>query len=426
MSCPADTWRRAGSGGRWVGRAVALAAMGLAILAACGHPAGAPVPAAAASPVTQTQPAWKVRAPGGQEPIDPGTTQLALLDAQECSLCHGDEHAEWATSRHGLAWTNGIFQREFSAQPRAWCINCHAPLTAQQAGLVQGDVTLANQGVSCAACHVRAGALVSRRRQAGSPHQTVEDPTFGSPQMCADCHQFTFPVLRPKDGVAVRMSEHPMQSTVAEFLAGPRAEAPRGCLTCHGSRHGHAFRGGHDLGMLQRAIVATWCRKDADVIVEVANVGAGHRVPTGDIHRHLLARVWRSTAPESTFEAFFGRRFRPASDGGKETIWDSSLSPGQRRRFTVPVTSLDASEAPAAPAFEDPALSILAAAPPAPEEPINLEVTYVYTVDEVPRAGRSPGEPVTAQILHQRLLFSELPACALPPVAGAAPAPPVR
>ncbi len=437
--------------------------LGLALLGAgCGRKAG--VSGEAAARAAARTPAWQVRASGGQQPIDPGiavglgasaagagaatsaarAAQLALLDAESCRGCHADQHAEWAESRHALAWTNGIFQREYSAQPRAWCVNCHAPLTVQQAGLAAGDARLADQGVSCAACHVRGGALVSSRKAAGSPHATVVEPSFSSPAMCADCHQFTFPVMTPIEGQVVRMTPHPMQTTVADFLAGPFAKSADGCLACHDTRFGHGFPGGHDLDMLRTAISSSWCRDERDqVVIEIANVGAGHRVPTGDIHRHMLARLWRSSAPEATFEAFFGRRYEPAADGGKRITWDSTLAPGQRRRFAVPPRTLASPSltSPGSPGFGESdegsagspqqAAQARAAAARAEEaalvaelaaEPINFEVTYVYTIDEFPRVDRMPSEPVTAQLLMARRRLDELPRCASPAAAPAAAA----
>lgn len=399
---------------------------GLAVVAACGRPAPSAPPVVAAAPL------WQVRDSGGLTPIEPGTREPALLDAAACEDCHAEEHGEWAQSRHGLAWRNGIFQREYSAQPRAWCVNCHAPLAPQQEALSAGDSRLADQGVSCAACHVRRGALVSSSRSPRSPHQTQIEPSFGSPAMCADCHQFNFPVLRGGDGVALRQTRHPMQATVADFRAGPKRDTPGGCLACHGSPAGHAFRGGHELAMLRRAISASWCRSGDAVVIELANVGAGHRVPTGDIHRHFLARVWLPTAPEATFEAYFGRRFKLAEDGGRETIWDSTLWPGQRRRFTVPLASLlpkeeavggEDGEAGAVGEQAEVGEQAVVAGEPAVVvseqgervselvEPLSFEVTYVYTEDEVPRPRRDPGEPTTAQVHRERARFDELPAC---------------
>src|SRR5262249_3057401 len=157
-----------------------------------------------------------------------------------CAACHPAIAAEWRTSRHALAWTNTIFQREYRSKPQAWCVNCHAPTPPQQAGLARGEHALADQGIDCPTCHVRAGHIVSARRPARPPHDTVVDQTFGSPAYCADCHDFTFPVLS-RAGHVVRMSPHPMQATVTSFAAGPYARAPAGCMTCHDSAAGHAF-----------------------------------------------------------------------------------------------------------------------------------------------------------------------------------------
>jgi Cytochrome c554 and c-prime len=352
-------------------------------LAACS------APASPAAPVTvrAARPAWQVRALGGAAPIDPGTAAAALLDARGCAGCHAAITAEWATSRHALAWTNGIFQREYAARPLAWCVNCHAPLTTQQAGQFR------DAGVDCATCHVRRGALVNTRRRPGSPHATVEDPSFGSPAYCADCHQFTFPVLGA-GGQVTRMTEHPMQTTVASFTAGPFAREAGGCMACHGSRTNHAYAGGHDPALLEAALEVTWCRRGETLELGVRNAAAGHSVPTGDIHRHLNLRVWRSSAPEALFEAFIGRRFDPADEGGKRTVWDSTIAPQATQQHALPIAQL-AGE---------------------PDEPINLELTYVFLENELPRPGRAPGsaapsEPSTASVVRRRALASELPAC---------------
>ena len=291
--------------------AVAAMAAMAAAAAGCGvAPASGPAPSVAREEV----PAWRVRPPGGTIPIDPGlpasagtlhlgpglpasagtlhlgpglpasagtlhlgpglpasagTLHLgpglpggppasaaddALLDARGCASCHAAIVDEWSKSRHALAWTNSIFQTEWSALPQTWCVNCHAPLTTQQADLAGPR---AAQGVDCASCHVRAGKLVAKTRRAGSPHETIGDPTFGSPAFCADCHQFTFPVLSP-EGAALRMTAHPMQNTVSSFQAGPYARERDGCATCHGSKHGHAYPGAHDRAMLESALDIAW------------------------------------------------------------------------------------------------------------------------------------------------------------------------
>lgn len=350
----------------------------LVILAACGVPA--------AQPPREAPPSWQARPSGGTRAIDPGVrADHELLDARGCAGCHAAIVDEWSKSRHALAWTNGIFQREYGVRPQAWCVNCHAPLLTQQQDLAGPR---AAQGVDCATCHVRGGKLVSASRQATSPHETVADASFGTPAFCADCHQFNFPVLDER-GAATAMSGHPMQTTVASFMAGPFANERDGCLTCHGSKHGHGFPGAHDDGMRNAALDVTWCRQATTLAIGVRNANAGHTVPTGDIHRHMYLRVWRSSAPEAMFQAFFGRRFETADDGGKRTIWDSTIAPGETKRFTV--------EAPALAGADD--------------EPINLELVYVFIENEFPR---KPSERTTASLVRRHTALTELPICSAP------------
>jgi hypothetical protein len=330
---------------------------------------------------------WSTRAPGGLVALDIGTHDPELLDSTTCRPCHTAAYDEWAASRHGEAWTNGIFQREYREKPQKWCVNCHAPTEAQVAEVAAGEGALARQGVGCAACHVRGGRLVSRQRGAGSPHATVVDASFGSPAFCADCHQFGFPALGG-DGEPLRITAHPMQHTVAQFAASRYAKTHE-CLDCHASPGGHAFRGGHAKEMLERALAASICRSGERVQVSLENRGAGHNFPTGDLHRHLVARVWRPSAPEALFEIFIGRQFEDDPAGGKLTTWDSTLAPGQRRDFAVELARL-AGEA---------------------DEPVRFEVRYVYTADEQPIPRRDPGEPTSLVVVSELHELAELPAC---------------
>jgi hypothetical protein len=368
---------------------VAAASIAAVLGAGCGvAPSAGPAPAV----IREDAPAWRARPPGGTRPIDPGvapgSAAEALLDARGCASCHAAIVDEWSRSRHAAAWTNSIFQTEYTVQPQAWCVNCHAPLTTQQADL---SGPRAAQGVDCATCHVRGGKLVARSRRPSSPHETVGDPSFGSPSFCADCHQFTFPVLSPDDGSALRVTPHPMQNTVASFQAGPFARARDGCLSCHGSKHGHGFAGAHDPVMLESALDVAWCREleGGGLRVAVHNTGAGHTVPTGDIHRHMYLRLWRSSAPEAMFEAFFGRRFEVAEDGGKTTSWDSTIAPGKSRSYRIAPGELRGE----------------------PGEAVNLELVYVYIGSEFPRLYVAPDEPSTRSILRRRAAADELPPC---------------
>jgi hypothetical protein len=352
--------------------------------------------------------AWQVRASGGMQSIALGTTgpipsvrgvrsisgALALTDAKQCQACHREIFDEWASSRHALAWTNSIFATEYRSAPKPWCVNCHAPTDAQQAGLARQDSTLANNGVDCASCHVRNGTLVNRVRAVHSPHQTVVDATFGSPAFCADCHNFTFPVLSPA-GIATAMTPHPMQSTVDEFRRGKYGKEPDGCMTCHGSKSNHGWRGGHDEGMLNAAVTVAVCATKniasaaAELRVVVANAAAGHNIPTGDLHRHFNLRVWRSSAPENLFEGFIGRRYTPAPGGGKTITFDSTLAPGRDIRYQMTEKSLGGEL----------------------DEDINVQLDYVFIGNEFIAARQRPNEAIVVSPFSLRTKLADIERC---------------
>lgn len=72
----------------------------------------------------------------------------------------------------------------------------------------------------------------------------------------------------------------------------------------------------------------------------VASVGAGHALPTGDVHRHLVLRAWRSSSPATLWEAFIGRAFEPAEDGGRRVRLDTSLRPLESRTWELSLGDL--------------------------------------------------------------------------------------
>ena len=325
----------------------------------------------------------------GLTAIQPGTNAPELLRADRCRSCHVAEHADWRASRHAQAWTNAIFQREYRQHPQPWCVHCHAPLTQQAVEIASGYAShadaLANEGVGCASCHVRDGVILAARKRAHSPHATRVVADFDEPAFCAGCHQFGFP--RFEDNVVVGYTAHPMQDTVAQHERGPDAAVP--CLTCHAAiavaPGRHKFPGAHDSALLERALAVEVCRDRDKLRIAVTNRGAGHRVPTGDVHRHLVLRAWRPSAPERLVEEVFGRRFAPAADGGKVTVADSTLAPRERRVVSWPLARISGSDGAGG------------------DDTIAVELRYVFVIDEQPLTPlaepsstvvfRSSGEP---------------------------------
>jgi hypothetical protein len=353
---------------------VALVALALASCSRAERSAPAPAPAA---PVT----------PAAAASDDPAT----------CAGCHPAEHAEWRGSRHASAWVDPVFQAEFARGRPAWCVGCHAPLAADPLAVDDRDPRV-SQGVGCAGCHVRDGRMVSLRAAPGSPHATEIDPAFATTALCARCHEFAFPILGA-GGRLERYTDEPMQATVSQFLQSGLAGAMH-CGDCHAATGaGHAFPGSHDPAMVASALDISLCHappaapasaagREGALVIDIANRGAGHNVPTGGVHRFMALRAWRSSAPERLWEAYLGRRFRPLAGGGKETVLDTTLAPDERRRFRVAVERLG----PGA-------------------EPVNVELRYVYALDE-----HAPvdGAVLSRVIWHQRTSVAGTPRCDVP------------
>jgi hypothetical protein len=209
----------------------------------------------------------------------------ALRAEERCGGCHAREQHAWAASRHAQAFTNPTFRIAFQAGPRAWCLTCHAPRSAQQ-----GQKAL-SEGVSCAACHLRGKTVLSSRapsKAALSAHPIVEEPRLRTATFCAQCHQFDAPVnaeLEHHDRFV--SSGTPLQDTLSEWRASSFSPSTP-CQGCHMREGSHAFPGGHDAALVRGALeVEVRADGPTRVLATVRSRGVGHAVPTGDPYRRL-------------------------------------------------------------------------------------------------------------------------------------------
>lgn len=305
-------------------------------------------------------------------------------DPASCARCHPAETREWAESRHAVAYVNRIFQSEFTQSRPAWCVSCHAP-AVEKPESVQDSDPMAQQGVGCISCHLREGRMVSASASPSSPHQTKVDPSFGSAEFCASCHEFNFPIL-DKEGRLLRYTDEPMQETFRQFQESALGRKFT-CNDCHARTPGkHLFPGSHDVAMLLNALTLKTCREQDSLKVGVQNHGAAHHVPSGGVHRYMVVRVWRPNAPEKRFEGYIGRKFRPLASGGKEKILDTTIPEGETRWFQVNVDALGH----------------------AADPHINIELRYVYGLDEY----ADLEDTILSQvILHERVELQGLSDC---------------
>jgi cytochrome c553 len=201
----------------------------------------------------------------------------ASLHPQQCARCHAKQAREWGPSLHAGASSPGLAAQMYDlpAERRAACLRCHAPLPEQLA-----DPDLRATGVGCASCHVRGGTrhgppgvAPSLRGIPGYPFEPLA--LYERGDFCLPCHQ-----LPPRTALAGK----PLLDTYREWLEGPYM--PRGvqCQHCHMPNREHTFLGIHDADTFRQGVRLTArARRGADrvtVVADLANVGAGHYLPT--------------------------------------------------------------------------------------------------------------------------------------------------
>lgn len=258
---------------------------------------------------------------GGARPLTVGPVPRGVSDttAEACAACHAEIAREWRASLHAQAWEDPVFQAAYAIEPMAFCRNCHAPLGRAHA---EPDARAAREAVSCAACHVRAGTVLSTRETPQAPHPTFATRALGDSAFCAPCHQFNFPA-DPGTHRDVYATDEPMQDTFEEFRLSTAHANRTSCQDCHmpwrddgnGRRHrSHVFPGGSDPGLLRRGVrVELSARVEGDETVVQARLlpgEIGHAYPTGDLFRRAELRVWTDD-PARAQTLAFAREFAP-------------------------------------------------------------------------------------------------------------------
>jgi len=288
----------------------------------------------------------------GQQPgIEDGTAQRCYLGEGVLpflhDFCGGQD--EQACDHPQLAESLDAFGS---------CGDCHAPAVEQT---LPGAIDLAratglahDEGVSCDLCHKirsvepgpapgRDGAIALQRPSEPTQISGQEfDPiTFGpypdvamalmkgsyapamrDPGWCSACHEYARPALHPQQVVdAERWPDGlPLFETYSEYLAGPYADAPDTCQTCHmipldeeSSTYDITPQGlapsltqgwlrdlgevrHHEFGEPGLAAAGLYLELSLEgdevmVIATVQNSYAGHAIPTGSPLRQLVLRL---------------------------------------------------------------------------------------------------------------------------------------
>ncbi len=237
----------------------------------------------------------------GPLPTTAGLPAVTLAP-QSCATCHAAQFEDWGHSLHSRAMGPGMLGQlmDMPAQARdehQACIRCHAPLAEQADSLVAAleapagkaatAAPLHEQGLVCAACHVRKGEWYGPPRRDGSrpagdmsalPHGGWKASTaFESSQFCAACHQF--------QDDEYSLNGKLLENTYKEWQTSRHAREGVTCQSCHMPERRHLWRGIHDPEMVKQGVEIR--ADDAAVVgaqvaarLSVRNTGVGHHFPT--------------------------------------------------------------------------------------------------------------------------------------------------
>jgi len=244
-------------------------------------------------------------------------TGLANISAQGCNACHQAACDDWQDSAHSQAWKRETFQTAIThAGDSTLCTGCHLPLTNQHANIAVGylegdasrpdlrpnnawDPTLMTEGVTCAACHVREqdqedgtsrAVVIASRPVKGAPHPTAYSTELSSSEMCATCHQLTWPE-----------ADKPFYDTYGEWSKSAYAAAGVQCQDCHMPPKASAALAthfasspAHTWDIDPTRAVSLLIKLDTPVVQRgeaftvqstLQNTGAGHHFPTGSPYK---------------------------------------------------------------------------------------------------------------------------------------------
>lgn len=271
---------------------------------------------------------------GGRAPVRTGETGAAL-SAQACRGCHERTYDEWSRSRHAQAWSNPIFTESFRDLRSPWCVHCHAPLDEQRSQFFVGEPSepaLLEEGVNCATCHLREGALLSGRppsEAAQAAHRIRHEPRLRTVDFCGGCHEFRMPDFHAPGRPDTTLL---MQKTVTEWRASSAARRGETCQSCHMPEGAHTFPGAHELALVRETLETTWTWSGPSrVCATVRARGVGHAVPTGDPFRRLRLRL----CGDATCDTPLRQRLLTR----KVTLKDGRALEGPDKRIAPPASS---------------------------------------------------------------------------------------
>lgn len=271
-------------------------------------------------------PCWGIEwRPHGAGPIKLEANNWSLVGAQSCKNCHTSQYREWQQSKHAQSWDNLLFQKNFKHEGNHRCLNCHVPFELQVRALEGGRIEPAKEGVTCYTCHASAHG-----------EREITRHKSNDPKFCALCHQFNFAMDRGRE---VKSSSTPSQDTFREWENYRKGGGKKTCIDCHMPKKSHEFLGAYSVEFLQKGLSLRVRKKSRGCEIAIKNVGAGHRIPTGDLFRELRFEISEeSNFSNSEVLRRFSRRWMQAKKGdivGLREVANTTLAPMREEKIWI-------------------------------------------------------------------------------------------
>ncbi len=289
-------------------------------------------------------------------------TGESSLDPKVCGGCHIAQFEQWRTSLHSHTMGSGInWQLQLMNQQEGnKCLHCHAPLAEQKALVALQrkwpnaprtaipdwiPADLSDQGLVCAACHVR------RHQRFGPPPRSeltdtlphagfTASPAFQDSAFCAACHQHKLEDNPPRINGKLQVD------TWQQWKQSPQAEQGIQCQSCHMPDRQHLWRGIHDPDMTASALdvqldIKRETEQKAMVDILLTNKGAGHHFPTYMVPKvNLILTLINQTTntSEEVYRYVIGWQVNIELT---EEQFDSRIPAGKSRHLEVPLLLAD-------------------------------------------------------------------------------------
>ena len=230
----------------------------------------------------------------GEPPTQLTPAQSSLAPGQ-CGRCHAKQLREWRSSLHSKTSSPGTLGQvaRRNAAGKKSCLRCHAPLPEQLETSKPYDQELRDEGIACAACHVRQWTRLGPPILASATLLSVEGypfkplPIYERSDFCLPCHQLpAWNVKQIKDSKDEPEKRKPLLNTYREWLESPYMKRGIQCQHCHMPNREHTFLGIHDPETFRQGVkleaIAARSTKSGTVSVRarITNIGAGHNLPT--------------------------------------------------------------------------------------------------------------------------------------------------